>query len=173
MPGSDAGSDFSQGSVRERATQLVRSRYLVHLDKIPYSVHESDYLMIQEDLYAKLSADSFEHFILLAKELVESHGTLTPYDDADHFLNSAVAIGWQGGPCEGDMETDVSKEVLLQQDRVISSIFISKMGKWASLSLSYPITTVGRSCFLLRALMTIRQTRDFLQEFSVESSNNC
>ena len=137
MPSSDAGSEFSQVSVREGATKLVRSRYLVHLDKIPYSVNESDYLMIQEDLNAKHSADSFLHVILLAKELVESHGTLTPYDDADHFFHSAVAIGWDGGPCEGDMETDVSKAVLLQQDRVISSIIISK---WGSGNLSHSLT---------------------------------
>ena len=110
--------------------------------------------MIQEDLFAKLSADSFDHLILLAKELVESHGILTPYDDAEHFFHSAVAAGLEGGPCEGDMETDASKAVLLQQDRVISSILISRMGKWASLALSYPINTVGRSCFLVRSLIT-------------------
>ena len=154
MSGSNAGSAFSQGSIREHATKLVRSRYLVHMDKIPFSVNETDYLVIQEDLFAKLNADSFEHFILLAKELVNSYGTLTPYDDEEHFLHSAITAGWDGGPCEGDIETDVCKAVLLQQDRVISSILVNRMGRWSSLALSYPITTVGRSCFLLRELMT-------------------
>ena len=73
MPGSDAGSDFSQISVREKANKQVRSRYLVLMEKIPNTVQESDYLMILEDLKAKLSADSFEHFISIAKELTETH----------------------------------------------------------------------------------------------------
>ena len=93
MSGSDAGSAFSQGSIREHATKLVRSRYLVHMDKIPFSVNETDYLVILEDLFAKLNADSFEHFILLAKELAESHGSYTRFDDSEHFFNTVVAIG--------------------------------------------------------------------------------
>ena len=65
------------------------------MDKNSLSVHESDFLMIQLDIYAKLSADSFDHFIQLAKELVEVRGTLTPYDDSEHFFMSAVAAGWE------------------------------------------------------------------------------
>ena len=74
------------------------------------------------------------------------------FDDSDHFFNMAVLQGWEGN--EGDMETDVSKAILLQHDRDISSIFISKLGKWQSLALTYPISTIGRSCFLLRTLYT-------------------
>ena len=157
MPGADAGSDFSQISVREKANKQVRSRYLVLMEKIPNTVQESDYLMILEDLKAKLSADSFEHFISIAKELAETHGTLEKFEDTDHFFNTAVLQGWEGN--EGDVETDVSKAILLQQDRVISSLLISKLGKWQSLALTYPISTVGRSCFLLGTLFIKLQPR--------------
>ena len=112
MPGSDAGSEFSQISVREKANKQVRSRYLVLMEKIPNTVQESDYLMILEDLKAKLSADSFEHFISIAKKLTETHGTLERFEDTDHFFNTAVLQGWEGN--EGDVETDISKAILLQ-----------------------------------------------------------
>ena len=149
----DDGSNFG-GSVRGKVSKMVRSRYLIHMEPITSTVKEGEKLMILENLYAKLHADQFEHFVLMAKGLAENHGILTPFESEDQFFQTAVYLGWDGGDARGDQEVDMAKEVLLQQDRSISSILLSKMGPYSSLAFSHPLATVGRSVFLLRGLFT-------------------
>ncbi|KAJ1464017.1 hypothetical protein T484DRAFT_1758411, partial [Baffinella frigidus] len=84
----------------------------------------------------------------MSEELQELHRRLQPIEDENHFYSLAIECGW-----EGDDDEDRARATLLQQNRVISAVLISKLGRWRQLALTYPKEQVGRSVFLLRALM--------------------
>ena len=142
---SNAGSHESGRSL---AVRLVKSRYFVHMDKISNSIQESEHLMIREDIEAKLTAEIFDHFLKMAQSIPEQHGTLERFSEFEDVFQLACTIGW-----EIEQHDDYAKATLNQQDRVISSILISRLGKYQNLALTYPKETVGRSCFLLRGLL--------------------
>jgi hypothetical protein len=138
----------SQESGRGLATRTVKSRYLKDMEKIPFSLQESDHLIMKEDLEAKLTADNFEHFIKMSEGIPKIHGTLEKFPLFEDFFNLAVTVGW-----ETTQHEDYAKATLEQQDKVIASILISRLGKYQNLALTYPKEQIGRSCFLLRGLM--------------------
>lgn len=144
----DEGSFASVESRRAQATRSVKCKYLAQMEKIPMEVKETEHLLLREDLYAKLSADGFEHFTKMSEELQEEHGRLAPLDDYDHFFALAVECGW-----EGDGDEEKARAVLHQQDKVIAAVLISKLGRWRQLALTFPKEQIGRSIYLLRALI--------------------
>jgi hypothetical protein len=144
----DEGSQASAESRRARATRTVKCKYLSQMETIPQEVRDTEHLLLREDLFAKLSADGFDHFTAMSSELQEEHGRLVPIVDQDHFFALAVECGW-----EGDGDEDRSRATLLQQNRVIAAVLIAKLGRWRQLALTYPKEQIGRSVFLLRALI--------------------
>ena len=142
------GSHASADSRRDQATKTVRSKYLSQMEKIPQEVRETEHHLFREDLYAKMSADGFDHFTAMSEVLQEEHGRLVPLDTEDHFYRLAIECGW-----EADDDEDKAKAILPQQNRVIAAVLIAKLGRWRQLALTFPREQVGRSVFLLRALI--------------------
>ena len=74
------GSHASAESRRDQATKAVRCKFLSQMEKIPQEVRETEHLLLREDLYAKMSADGFDHFTAMSEVLQEEHGRLVPLE---------------------------------------------------------------------------------------------
>ena len=142
------GSHASAESRRAQATKAVRSKYLSQMEKIPHEVKETEHLLLREDLFAKLSADGFDHLTAMSEVLQEEHGRLVPLESQDHFYRLAIECGW-----EADDDEEKAKAILPQQDRVIAAVLIVTLGRWRQMALTFPREQVGRSVFILRALI--------------------
>jgi len=137
-------------SNRAYAVRTVKCKFLKDLKEISTSTTGDQYLMLKTDLDSKLEADGFQHFSLMSDSLERKNGKLVPIEDDREFLSLAVESGYQA-----DDDEEVATEFLHQQSRVISSVLISRLGKFGILALHHPIGTIGRAAYLLRGLKDI------------------
>ena len=140
----------SSSSNRAYAVRTVKCKFLKDLKEISTSTAGDQYLMLKTDLDSKIAADGFEHWSLMSDELVRKDGKLVGIADDMELLSLAVQCGYQS---DGDEE--LATEFLHQQSRVISSVLISRLGKFGILALHHPIGVIGRAAYILRGLKDI------------------